>query len=415
MAGQGGGRAAVVGAGIVGLSVAWFLQEQGFEVTVFDVRGVAGGASAGNAGWITPGMVSPLPEPGVVGYALRSLARRDSPLRVTPTALPTTARFLASFTMNCRRARWERGVGSLADICALALSSYDLLERGGVTAELRPSPIVMAFADAAEAVPVEHELRVIGEAGIALDVTELSQRELREERPVLSARSRHGLKLEGQRYLQPLAYTQSLAESFRSRGGQITSGVRVDRVDPDSGGRLTVIRAGQGTAFDVAVLASGAWLSRLGKSVGIRLPLAAGRGYSFTVATATPLAGPLYLPSLRVACTPALGGMRLAGTMEFRSADAPPDRRRIDAIVRSAKNYLEGVDWASISDVWVGPRPVTADGLPLIGATRQAGVYVAGGHGMWGMTLGPATGRLLAEFIAKGECPAALRHFDPCR
>lgn len=408
-------RAAVVGAGIVGLSVGWFLQEEGFEVTVFDGRGVAGGASAGNAGWITPGMVSPLPEPGVIGYALRSLLRRDSPLRVAPTALPTTARFLASFAMNCTGAKWTRGVDSLADICALALSSYDLLQCGGVTAELWPSPIVMAFGDAAEAVPVEHELRSIGEAGITLDLTELSQRELREERPVLSARARHGLKLDGQRYLQPLAYTRSLAESFLSRGGQITSGVRVDRVESASGGKLTVMRSGERSAFDVAVLATGAWLSRLAKPAGVRLPLAAGRGYSFRVKTATPLAGPLYLPSLRVACTPAPGGMRLAGTMEFRSADAPLDRRRIDAIVRSAKDYLEGVDWATISDVWVGSRPVTADGLPLIGATREAGVYVAGGHGMWGMTLGPATGRLLAEFVAKGERPAALRHFDPCR
>src|SRR6185437_229169 len=111
---------------------------------------------------------------------------------------------------------------------------------------------------------------------------------------------------------------------------------------------------------DVAVLAAGAWLGRLGKSAGVRLPLAAGRGYSFTISTATPIAGPLYLPSLRVACTPVPGGMRVAGTMEFRSADAPLDRRRIDAIVRSARNYLEGVDWTSISDVWVGPRPVTA-------------------------------------------------------
>ena len=134
MASHGGRRAAVVGAGIVGLSVAWFLQEEGFEVTVFDSRGVAGGASAGNAGWITPAMVSPLAEPGVLGYALRSLVRRDSPLRVTPAALPGNARFLASFALNCTQARWSRGVESLAGICALALSTYDLLERGGVRA-----------------------------------------------------------------------------------------------------------------------------------------------------------------------------------------------------------------------------------------------------------------------------------------
>jgi D-amino-acid dehydrogenase len=415
MAGQGRKRAAVVGAGIVGLSVAWFLQEQGFEVTVFDARGVGGGASAGNAGWITPGMVSPLPEPGMIGYALRSLLRRDSPLRVTPAALPATARFLAPFAMNCTRARWERGVRSLAGLGALALSSYDRLERGGVTAELRPSPIVMAFGDAAQAAPVEHELRVIGEAGMAAGVTGLSQRELRQERPVLSARARHGLKLEGQRYLQPLAYTQSLAGSVRSRGGQITSGVRVDRVEPLGRGRPAVISGRERTAFDAVVLASGAWLSRLGRAAGVRPQLAAGRGYSFTVPIAAPLAGPLYLPSQRVACTPTPGGMRLAGTMEFRPADAPLDRRRIGAIVRSARDYLDGADWASVSDVWVGPRPVTADGLPVIGATRQAGVYVAGGHGMWGMTLGPATGRLLAEFIATGERPAALRPFDPGR
>ena len=415
MAGQGGSRAAVVGAGIVGLSVAWFLQEEGFEVTVFDARGVASGASAGNAGWITPGMVSPLPEPGVVGYALRSLLRRDSPLRVTPSALPSTARFLTSFAVNCTPARWKHGVESLVGISALALDSYDALERGGVKAELSPAAIVMAFGDAGEAAPVEHELGVIGEAGSALDVTELSQRELREERPLLSARARNGLKLEGQRYLQPLEYTQGLAESFRSRGGVIMSGIRVDRVGPADGGKVTLVTAGKQAAFDVTVLASGAWLTRLGKSAGVRSPLAAGRGYSFVVKTTTPLAGPLYLPSLRVACTPTPGGMRVAGTMEFRSADAPLDRRRIDAIVRSAKDYLDGVHWASIRDVWVGPRPVTADGLPLIGATKQAGVYVAGGHGMWGMTLGPATGRLLAEFIAKRECPAALRLFDPCR
>lgn len=160
------------------------------------------------------------------------------------------------------------------------------------------------------------------------------------------------------------------------------------------------------------------------------MPLAAGRGYSFTVKTETALGVPLYLPALRVACTPAPEGMRVAGTMEFRSADAPVDQRRIDAIVRSATGLFEvawgaggrfpagraaGVDWSSISDRWVGPRPVTADGLPLIGRTKHQGIYVAGGHGMWGMTLGPATGRLLAEYITKGERPAALHPFDPCR
>jgi D-amino-acid dehydrogenase len=116
-----------------------------------------------------------------------------------------------------------------------------------------------------------------------------------------------------------------------------------------------------------------------------------------------------------VACTPAPGGMRVAGTMEFRGADDPLDRRRILAIARSAKEYLPGADWSARSGEWVGPRPVTADGLPVIGGTKLAGVFVAGGHGMWGMTLGPATGQLLARFIATGRRPDALAPFDPGR
>ena len=412
------GRAAVVGAGIVGLSVAWFLQEHGYEVTVYDSRGVAAGASAGNAGWICPGMTAPLPEPGVLSYALRSLARRESPLRVTPAALPVTARFLAAFAVNCTEARWRRGVADLAGICGLALSSYELLTRGGVEGEPSAAPVVMAFSDPAEAASVEHELRAIGDAAPARSVSELSPDDLRSQYPVLSARARHGLRLDGQGYLQPLDYTRSLARSFLTRGGQFKvgdGGGHVDRVEPAGAGKVGVTSSGTPAEFDVAVLANGAWLRRLGRPAGVRLPLAAGRGYSFTVKSAAMIDGPLYLPSLRVACTPAPAGMRMAGTMEFRSPDAPVDRRRVEAIIRSAKDYLDGVDWASVSDLWVGPRPVTADGLPLIGATRRAGIYVAGGHGMWGMTLGPATGRLLAEFITTGTMPHELRPFDPCR
>jgi D-amino-acid dehydrogenase len=414
----GAGRAAVVGAGIVGLSVAWFLQEQGYEVTVYDARGVAAGASAGNAGWICPGMTAPLPEPGVLSYALRSLARRDSPLRVTPAALPVTARFLAAFAVNCTKARWEQGVAGLAGICALALSSYELLTGGGVEGKLSAAPVVMAFSDPAEAASAGHELRAIGDAAQAHRVTELSQADLRSQHPVLSARARHGLRLDGQGYLQPYDYTRSLARSFAARGGQLKVGGRdshVERVEPAGAGKVAIISSGTRAEFDAAVLANGAWLRQLGRPAGVRVPMAAGRGYSFTVKSAARIDGPLYLPSLRVACTPAPEGMRMAGTMEFRSLDAPVDRHRIEAIIRSAKDYLDGVDWASVRDLWVGPRPVTADGLPLIGATRRAGIYVAGGHGMWGMTLGPATGRLLAEFIATGTLPPELRPFDPCR
>lgn len=411
----GAGRAAVVGAGIVGLSVAWFLRQEGFDVTVFDRRDVAAGASAGNAGWITPAMMSPLPEPAVLRSALGSLLRPRSPLRVPPRSLPGTWRFLAAFAARSTTRHWLAGVASLAPISALALPSYDALAAGGVTAAVVEAPIVAAFDRPDQAGPLRHELEAIAGSGQPVRVSELTEPELRRERPLLAGRARYGLRVEGQRYLQPLEYVRSLAAAVADRGAALETGREVTAVAPRPGGGTRVVAGGQPADFDVCVLASGAWVGRLARTAGVRVPVVAGRGYSFRVPLTEELPGPVYLPALRVACTPAPGGMRLAGTMEFRPPDAPLDRRRIDAIAASARDWIPGAGWDAITGGWVGPRPVTADGLPLIGRTAIDGVFVAGGHGMWGMTLGPATGRLLAELIATGRLPEALAPFDPQR
>jgi D-amino-acid dehydrogenase len=101
--------------------------------------------------------------------------------------------------------------------------------------------------------------------------------------------------------------------------------------------------------------------------------------------------------------------------MEFRRHGSPLDPRRITAIVDAVRPFLAGVDLDDRQDEWVGSRPCTADGLPLIGATASARVFVAGGHGMWGIALGPITGQLLAQTVLKGEAPPELAPFDPLR
>jgi D-amino-acid dehydrogenase len=116
-----------------------------------------------------------------------------------------------------------------------------------------------------------------------------------------------------------------------------------------------------------------------------------------------------------MACTPYQGRFRIAGTMEFKHADEPFDPGRITAIVNEARKLMTGVDLDARQDEWVGSRPVTPDGLPLIGATQVPNVYVAGGHGMWGMVLGPITGRLLADQITTGAIHPAITPFDPLR
>jgi D-amino-acid dehydrogenase len=409
------GRAAIIGAGVVGLCVAWFLQDEGFAVTVYDRRDVAAGASAGNAGWITPAMVAPLPEPSALRYGVASLLRPASPLRIPPGSLPATWRFLAGFAAHSTHRQWLAGVAGFSGLNALALSSYDLLADAGVADGPKDEAIVAAFEEPEQAGPIRHEVQAIAAAGgMNVAVDDLSAADLRREQPLLGPRAAHGLRIGGQKFLQPLDFVRSLAASVRSRGGQIVTEAPVTAIAPRNGG-IRLHAAGQPADADVCVLATGAWINALAAPAGVGIRVQAGRGYSFRVRTPEPLQRPLYLPAARVAITPAPGGFRVAGTMEFRPPDDPLDRRRIGAIVRSTRDYLPGVDWSGLIGPWVGPRPVTVDGLPIIGATRDDGLFVAGGHGMWGMTLGPATGRLLARRIATGRPEPALAPFDPLR
>jgi len=365
-------------------------------------------------------MVTPLPEPSVLRYGLASLFRPNSPFRIAPASLPATAPFLAALASHCTSRQWRAGVAAYARLSALALESYEVMATGEGTAGVVDAAMYIAFEGPDQAELLRHELQAVGDAGLTFTVDQLSATELRREQPLLGPRAQYGLRIGGQKFTQPLELVRSVASAVQARGGTLVTGAEVMAVTGRTGGgaRLDIRGARSSAAqadFDVCVLANGAWLSGLARGAGVRTTVAAGRGYSFLVRTPEPLRQPLYIPSIRVACTPALGGMRVAGTMEFRKPDDPLDERRIASIVRSARGFMPRVDWTTLSAAWVGSRPVTADGLPIIGRTSVGDAFAAGGHGMWGMTLGPATGRLLAQFIATGNCPHALIPFDPLR
>ncbi len=410
---------AVVGAGMVGLSTAWFLQEHGADVTVFDRDGVAAGASWGNAGWLTPGLATPLPEPAVLSYGVRAVLSPSSPVYVPPSASPRLLRFLAGFAANSTAAKWRRAMESLVPINGRALESFDMLTDGGVKAETSDAgSFIAAYRTAEERRVLIEEIEHIRAAGQKLEYEAVDGDRARELEPALSDEIGAAVVLFGQRFIEPGRFVHALADSVRGRGGEIREGAEVTGVDDTGGARGGVeVRTSGGGAgrFDAVVLANGVWLGDLARRFGVREIVQAGRGYSFSVPMERVPEGPVYFPSQRVACTPMDGRLRVAGMMEFRRPDAPLDPRRIRAIVEAARPLLRGADLAARHDEWVGSRPCTRDGLPLIGATRSPRVFAAGGHGMWGITLGPATGRLLAEQIVTGGRPAELRPFDPLR
>lgn len=416
-----GGRAPrsaiVVGAGIVGLSTAWFLQERGVAVTVVDRIGVAAGASFGNAGYIAPALAIPLNEARILRYGLRSLLNPASPVRITPSLDPALWRFLARFAVNSRSRAWKRAARANVTLSEQCIEAYDELAANGVDAPVHDAPITAVFRDPEGPEHLLEELRHLQDAGEPVSTTELVGAELREQVPLASEAVIAGVRINNQRFVEPGRFLRALGDAVVARGAVLTTADIAD-VREIAGGAAVHPHGGPALTADVAVIATGAWLSRLVRR-WVRVPVQAGRGYSFSVPVERPVPCPVYMPDERVACAPGDNGMlHVTGTMELRNADAPASTERIAMIAEAARPVLDGVAWEHRTDDWVGARPLSPDGRPLVGRLSGdggAGVYVAGGHGMWGMTHGPVTGRLLAEQIVTGVRPDALRDLDPRR
>lgn len=385
-------------------------------MTVLDREGVAAGSSWGNAGWLTPGIATPLPEPAVLKYGLRAVFSPSSPVYVPPSANPSFLKFVAGFTRHSTMAHWKRSMTSLVPINRLSLASFDLLRDGGVQAPtIEAKSFLAAYRTTTERETLLEEIEHIHAAGQGIEFDALTGDEARAIEPSLSDEIGAAIRLHDQRFIDPGAYVHALADSVTARGGKIMTGATVTDIRDTGAGVVVTTAEGSREEFDAAVLATGAWLGGLARRFGVKNVVQAGRGYSFSVRIDHVPAGPVYLPAQRVACTPIGDRLRVAGMMEFRRPEAALDQRRITAIAEAARPLLRGADLDHREDEWVGSRPCTADGLPLIGATKSPRVFAAGGHGMWGITLGPATGRLLAETMVTGRPVAELAPFDPLR
>jgi D-amino-acid dehydrogenase len=408
-------RVAVVGAGMVGLSTAWFLQERGAEVTVFDRVGVAAGASWGNAGWLAPALTTPLPEPAVLRYGLRAVLSPASPVYVPVRPDAALWRFLIGFARHCTSARWRRAMTAYVALNERAIDAFDVLEAGGVPAPTRSAePFLACFRTDTDRRALLAELTEMESIGQKVDVEVFDGAEARRREPALTGEVGAALQLHGQRFIDPPRFAAALAVAVQERGACLRVGLTVrDVLDH---GEAVVLHTDEGVhRFDAVVVATGAELNRLTGRFGVRRPVQAGRGYSFSVAAPRLPAGPVYLPTQRVACTPLDGRLRIAGMMEFRRPEEPLDPRRISAIVDAVAPFLRDLDLDDRRDEWVGSRPCTPDGLPLIGPTTSTRVFAAGGHGMWGIVLGPLTGQLVAEAVLTGRTPPELTAADPLR
>lgn len=411
----------VIGAGIVGACTALELLRDGHEVTIIE-PGEPGGrqaASYGHGCWISPASVVPMSMPGlwkqVPGYLLNSNGPLVIRWKYILKLLPWLTRFVvAGSTMP----RVERTAKALATLLKDSPERHiDLAGHMGHPELIRREGLLYAYPDRAafEAERLAwHLRRLTGLIWQELDEASLKQRE-----PTLSAHYRFGILVEvGAHCIDPGRYVSALVSEAEKQGAGLVHAKATGFLMNED--RLEAVKTDSGDIqCDRAIVAAGVWSKALARMAGDRIPLESERGYHGVISAAA--SGPTHpvMPSDgRMANTPTAQGLRLSGQVELATVDTPPNWRRVDILLDHAGKTYSGLANRQEMpiDRWMGHRPSTPDGLPVIGkASGSKDVIYAFGHGHVGFATGPITGRLAAD-LAGGQKPERdLEPFSPQR
>ncbi|MFI2631013.1 NAD(P)/FAD-dependent oxidoreductase [Streptomyces collinus] len=412
------GPVVVVGGGVVGLCTAYYLAAAGVPVEVVERRQLGSGVSRGNAGWVCLSHSTPVPAPGVVRYALRSLGRPDSPLYLRPLPDAGFVRWLWRFWRSSTPAVFRRGYAAVAELNRDTFGLFDGLREAGVDTTLTRPGMVHAFLSPAEArhhLAIQREM-ADGHYPVPDDITTGDAARLLDE--ALSPGVRAAYLVEGEGVVDPEAFARALGDALAASGVKIHENAEVTGFRT-AGGRVTALRTTDSERpCSAVVVAAGMRSAPLLGLLGHHLPLQAGKGYSFSVDLDPAPRHTLYFGERRAVASPIGGTTRIGGTMELSGNNNRLDWRRIVAVALASRHYLgrwfdDPDDLVGlIRDPWVGGRPFLPDGLPVIDRVPgHDNAFAATGHGMLGVTLGPVTGHRLAEYVVTGRRPEALVPF----
>ena len=404
----------ILGGGLQGLCTAFFLTERGVPVTIVDHGKLGGGAARGNAGYMCTTILEPLANPSAIPSALKSLKDPTRALRLDPTKLPSLATWFANFarfsTTSAHRSastqlvHFNRPMQHLLD--QMAASGIDVTQGKG---------LVVPFHDEALAKHWGATMAPMAELLGKTPAPLLDGAELRRVVPALSDHINAGYVLETERSLDPRRFVDTMISVLRDRGVRMVEDAAVRSFDQGDG-RVTAVRTAQGIVIgDEFVLAVGAGSQVLGRLLGIRLAVVSGQGYNVALPKDPGMDSPVIFEEAHAAATPLFDQIRLGGTMEFAGDNPKFNGRRVEAIIDSMRTYVN-LDWDARTGTWAGSRPMTADGKPYIGRPKGwRNVTVATGHGMFGLTLSPATGNAVSELIVDGRSESDLSPFNPDR
>ena len=394
---------AVIGAGFVGLSSAYWLMQDGHQVTVFDPAGVAGGASFGNAGTFANYACIPVNNPSVFRDLPRYLLAGDSPFRLRWSYLPQITPWLLRFLASSGRRRYIASATALSHLLARAQDGYtQMTSQANLAAFIKPSECLYLYSGATNFTASESTLSLRRSLGVNFTVQ--GRDDIARLEPCLAPIFDRGLLYQGSWFLSsPADFLRALTTSLVAGGMQMASSV-VTGLRPQAGAVHVSTDAGQ-TGHDWVVVCAGAHSKPLARQCGDEVPLETERGYHIMYPGASGLISrPIGWAERGFYMTPMAQGLRVAGTVELAGMKSQRHQGLLDLLHFSSKRAVPGLD--APSEPWLGLRPTLLDGLPVLGRSRDsARVIYAFGHQHIGVTLGGISGALVADLVA-GRTPA---------
>lgn len=405
---------AVVGAGIVGISSALYLQKAGFRVTLFDRNEPGNGASFGNAGAIAPHAFIPVNSPSIPRRLLKLMFSGGSPLSINWAYLPRMMPWLISFLAHCSRDEVTRISLALHSLLARNLEfALPLFRESGADSLIRGGGYLHLYESEADYRGLDTEIRMYRE--LAGDMEEVDATEIGRLEPNLAPVFVKGLYFTSAlRYLSPVDVCDMMVVHFCAQGGTFLR-EEIASIDKNTAGKL-VLKGARDHVFDQAVLSAGAHSRRLFGRTIARVPLETERGYHVVFAGhGDIISRTCSSATAGFAMTPMNEGLRCAGMVELAGLDKAPNPACHAYLERTARRFLPGLRERP-SSTWMGFRPSMPDALPVIGRSpRTPEVILAFGHQHVGMSSGCVTGRIVAALAAGETPPVDLTPFRPER
>lgn len=403
-------RVVVVGGGVVGACSAYYLAKAGFAVTVVDRGKFGAGCSHANCGYVCPSHVLPLAMPGAVWSTLKTLFHRNSPLKVRPTVVLKNLGWFLGFARRCNHRTMLATGHAIQALLNSSRTLFDeLIRTESIACEWETKGLLFVFQTPKHFEHYAHTDELLRRE-FDMPARRFDSAALAALEPALKPGMAGGYLYESDGHLRPDRLMSELKRVLLGLGVEVREDCAVTGF-AKSNGTATAVRTASGDLqADHVVVATGAWTPQLNAELGCRVPIQPGKGYSLTMPRpALCPTYPLIFEEHRVAVTPFASGYRLGSTMEFAGYDDSMNRSRLSILTDAAKHYLRDPLAEPVQEEWWGWRPMTFDGLPVIDRAPVArNVLIAAGHNMLGLSMGTATGKLVAEMIGGGKT-----HIDP--